>query len=74
MTIFEQQLKVVRLLRAVLPFAESHERPGIRAMLRRHQIRLALMALRSQLESAVDGPFDKRVSRKLDAIEVLLNE
>ena len=64
----------VRQLRGLLSITEGEDRPAVRRCLLNHQIRLALLLRRRQLEAATAGPFDRAVSRQLDAIEVLLDE
>ncbi|BBO81190.1 hypothetical protein DSCO28_17560 [Desulfosarcina ovata subsp. sediminis] len=49
-------------------------RADLHEMRFRKAIKLALLMLQRRLESGVDGPFDPVISRKLDAISVLLND
>lgn len=64
----------IRQIKDVLPLAEPNERPEIKRMIRNNQIKLALLLKRADLESAIENKFDPIISRKLDAIEVLLEE
>ena len=65
----------VRQLRGLLAItSDENDRRQVRRCLLKHNIRLALLLRRRQLEAATAGPFDRVVSRQLDAIEVLLCE
>lgn len=68
-----REKKIIRQLRGVLPMAEPQERSEIRSIIRRRQIRLALLSLQIELEKQVTGCFSPEISRKLDAVEILLN-
>jgi hypothetical protein len=69
---FERTRRVLQQMRAVLPVAEPHERPAIRQMIFSQQLKLALLLEQRRLEAAIDGGFDPMISRKLEAIQVLL--
>ena len=69
---FKLQKEIVRQLRAVLQVAEPHEKYSIGKMLRRNQIRMALLALQHDLERRATGAFDRRLSARLDAVTLLL--
>jgi hypothetical protein len=72
----EQQREKIRQIRQLLTFPDlpAEDRPGIKAQLRRSMLRLALLAFKKDLEGALNGVFDLRASRKLDAIQVLFEE
>ncbi len=70
----QQYREIIRMLRKLIEAAEPHERPAIRIMIRNRSIRLALLLLQKELESAIGGPFDSIASQKLDAVDVLLRD
>lgn len=66
------QRRRVRQLRGLLAITEGEDRRTVSDCLLKHNIRLALLLRRRQLEAATAGPFDRAVSLQLDAVEVLL--
>jgi hypothetical protein len=70
------QREKIRQIRQLLTYPDlpAEDRPGIKAQLRRSMLRLALLALKKDLEGALNGVFDLRASRKLDVIQVLFEE
>lgn len=75
MTELQQQRSSVQQLRRLLrrpDLVPDIERPEILKILRRAQIRLVLLLHREDLQGLMGYGFDPQISRKLDAIEVLL--
>lgn len=70
-TVELQRFKIFQL-KQLLSLCEPHEKPIIRARVQKNQIDLALLLLQKDLERSIDGEFDPAVSRKLDAVQLLL--
>lgn len=69
------QRKKIRQMRKLITKAEPHERSYIHGLLVKNQIKLALLVLQRSLERrAFMVGFDPSTSRRLDAIEILLED
>lgn len=68
----QQSRRIIKLLGQLCEIAELHEKPEIQRMIKRRRLRLGLLEWRLELEAATLRDFDPTISRKLDALEILL--
>ncbi len=66
MTEFEVLKRRIKLKRQAIPLIQGE--------IRQEQLRLALLTIKADLEAQMTGEFDPVLSRKLDAVGVLLEE
>ena len=76
MKTIEQNRKAVKQLRGLLESGKcpAHERAAVREILIWSQFKLVFRLFEKRLERALNGPFAKAASLKLDAIRVLLDD
>lgn len=65
-TEFEVLKRRIKLKRQAIPLIQGE--------IRQEQLRLALLTIKADLEAQMTGEFDPVLSRKLDAVGVLLEE
>lgn len=74
MTPIQLQRVRIRQQKALLSMAEPYEHREISEMIFENQFRLGLLLKQKRLEVAINDDFDLITSRKLDAIQVLLDD